>query len=306
MKRLLIIALGGLTLFGTGCLSLKETKNVPIRITSDFAPAASGSSGTSDIPLILNTSDTQAVAVSKGEISSASKNVIVSSLVKNQILTSPFVLLGRARAFESGVSWRVIDGFGNVIASGDALTNARDAGMFGQYRVRAFLRKIPKTANGKVEVYTVSPRDGSDQDVVQVPVRLNTGVSVVKAYFPNTVKDPEVKACQVAYPVTRRVPKTTDVAEAAILELLDGPSAAEQMNGSRTAIVQGTTLRSMSLSAGVAKVDFTHEFLSGVTDACFAKALRAQVEQTLKQFPNVNAVKISVEGTDITSASNAT
>jgi hypothetical protein len=304
MKRLFIIVVCGLALFGAGCFSVKVTKNIPIRITSDFAPVVTSQSATSVLPL-LNTSDTQAVAVSKGELSSASKNVIVSSLVKNQILTSPFVLLGRARAFESGVSWRVRDGLGNVIASGNVLTDAHDAGSFGQYRVRAFLRKIPKTATGKVEVYTISPRDGSDQDLVQVPVRLSTGVSLVKAFFPNTVKDPQVKACQVTYAVTRRVPKTAEVAEAAILELLDGPTAAEQMSGSRTAIIQGATLRSMNLSAGVATVDFSHEFLQGVTDACFAKALRSQVEQTLRQFPTVNAVKMMVDGADVTSAFDA-
>lgn len=302
MKRLLITVVIGLSLFGAGCFSVKETKNIPIRISNDFAPAAADQTGVSDLPLLVNASDTQAVELSAGEISSASKNVIVSSLVKNQVLTSPFVLLGRARAFENGVSWRVRDGLGNIIASGNMLTNARDAGKYGQYRVRAFLRKIPKTATGKVELFTLSPKSGSEQDLVQVPVRLSTGTSVVKVYFANTVKDPEVKACEVVYPVTRRVPKTADTAEAAVLELLDGPSAAEQMDGSRTAIIQGTELRSFNLKGGAATADFTRQFLGGITDTCFAKALRSQVEQTLRQFPSVNVVKILVEGADASSA----
>jgi hypothetical protein len=298
-KRLFILAVCGLILFGAGCFSVKEKKNIPIRITSQVVPVTTSQPGASDLPPLLDATTSQAVTLSKGEISSASKNVIVSSLVKNQALASPFVLLGRARVFENGVSWRVRDGLGNIIASGNTLTNAREAGTYGQYRVRAFLQKLPKTSTGKVEVYTISPRDGSEQDTVTVPVRLNTGASLVKVFFPNTVKDPEVKACDVTYPVTRRIPKTTELAEAAVLDLLEGPTAAEQMDGSRTAIVQGTSLRSFTKSGETVTVDFSREFTQGVSDVCFAKALRAQVEQTLRQFPGVNVVKISVEGADI-------
>jgi hypothetical protein len=303
MKRIFAAAACGLALFGAGCMSVATTKNKPIIFETVVKPG-SADSDTSVLPGLQHSTATQAVNLQPGEIASASKNVIVSSIAPNQLLQSPFVLLGRARSFENVVSWRVRDESGTELASGNVVTNAKGAGEYGMFRVRAFLHKLPKSDVGSVEVFTRSPRDGAEQDMVRIPVRLNTGATLVKAFFPNVIKDPDTKQCDVVYPVTRRVPKTEQVAEAAILELLDGSSAAEQISGSRTAIIPGAGLKSINVKDGVATVDFTHEFMLGISDVCATKALRVQVEQTLLQFSTIKVVKIEVEGTDVTKALN--
>ena len=104
--------------------------------------------------------------------------------------------------------------------------------------------------------------------------------------------------CEKVYPVTRRVAKTVNVAEAALIELLKGPSSAEQGTGSRTSILPGTALRSVTIEDGVAIADFSRELVFALAGSCNVQALVGQINETLKQFPNVEVVKIYVEGAD--------
>jgi hypothetical protein len=236
--------------------------------------------------------------VKTGELTSKSGNVVVTSLVPKQELANPFVILGRALAFESVVSWRVTDGRGNVIAKGTVLTDAPDVGRYGQFRVRAFYDRAPATPDGTVQVYTVSPRDGSELDIVRVSVKLVTETVPLKAFFLDVKEDPTLLHCDRPAPRTRRVPKTANAAEAALRELLRGPTAAEEDDGARTAILPGTELRSVTINGENATVDFNRQFALGIAGSCNVQALRSQVEETMKQFVNVKNVTILVEGAD--------
>lgn len=239
-----------------------------------------------------------APAPKAGEIASANGNMVVSSLARNQVLPNPFVLLGRARAFEFAVEWRVKDSRGAVVAKGSATTDAVSVEEFGGFRVRAFYSRVPDSPAGTVEVFTRSPRDGSEQELVVLPVRFPEGTTAVQAFFPNQEQDPNVEHCEVTYPVTRRVPETEEVMEAAVLELLKGPTALEQLTGSRTAMIPGAGLRRVARDGDTVSVDFTKQFALGIAGSCTVQALRSQVEQTLKQFQGVREVKIMVEGAD--------
>ena len=233
-----------------------------------------------------------------GELVSAGGNVAVSSLVRDQVLPNPFVILGRARAFEFVVEWRVKDETGTIVAKGSVSTDAVSVEEFGSFRVRSFYDRMPESATGRVEVFTRSPSTGSEQELVTIPVRFPTETTVVKAYFPNQEQDPNVERCEVTYPVTRRIPKTEEVMEAAMLELLKGPTALEQRFGSRTAMVPGAGLRTVTREGDTMTVDFTRQFALGIAGSCMVGALRSQVEETVKQFQGVRIVKILVEGAD--------
>jgi hypothetical protein len=233
-----------------------------------------------------------------GEIASASKNIVVASIVPNQVLANPFVILGRGRAFESVVNWRVRDRDGVVLASGAAMTDAREPSLYGAFRVRAFFTTLPKKDTGFVEVFTYSPRDGSEQDLVSIPVRFASDVTLLKVFFPNALKDPEAKSCTKVYPVTRRVMKTQNVAEAAILELLKGPTAAEQIHGSVTALLPSVQLRSITMLNDTATVNLSKEYALGIGDVCSTDAMKSQVIETMKQFSNVKTVVLQVEGVE--------
>jgi hypothetical protein len=304
MRRAAIASIAILAiLVGAGCLKTSPKKaaapadtstainNIPFQqyVTKPDVPA--------EAPKDLDVPSEQP-NVKPGESASVSQNVIVSSLVKNATLANPFVILGRARVFENQVSWRVRDGHGRTLASGSALTNAPEPGRFGQFRVRAFFDRLPETSAGKLEVYTLAASNGTEQDIVSIPVAFTQKVIPVKAFFSNIKNDPQTLDCGKVYAATRRVPLTENVAEAAMLELLKGPSSAEQSVGFRTSVYPGTTLRSISVKDGTATVDFSKEFLNAVAGSCHVAALSAQVSETLKQFPSVQNVKILVEGQD--------
>lgn len=308
MKRVVaIIALSSL-LLGAGCFrsnskapiapSVQQVASsvsaLPFKSVDDYIPSDQQPTvATGTLPIAP-----QEETIKTGEHASASKNVVVSSLIDHQVIGNPFIILGRARAFESVVNWRVSDAHGNVLGQGSVMTNAQDMGLYGSFRVRAFFAAIPETDTGMAQVFTMSPKDGSEQDMVSIPVTFSKDRSVVKVYFSNVLKDPNVEHCDVVYPVTRRIVKTQNVAEAALLELLKGPTAQEQTGGSRTTIVPGTVLRSVNLDNHVATPDFSNELAYGLGGSCRVQALVSQINQTLKQFSEIETVNIFIEGQD--------
>ncbi|MBD3251361.1 hypothetical protein GF380_02800, partial [Candidatus Uhrbacteria bacterium] len=227
-----------------------------------------------------------------------SQHIVVSSVVPDQRLQNPFVILGRARAFENTINWRIRDNREQVIAEGFATTNAPDVGRFGSFRIRAFYMDMPETDTGTVEVFTLSARDGSEQDMVRIPVRLNREVLPVKIFFSNIEQDPNATFCDRVYPVTRRIPKTVNVAEATVLELLKGPSIREQSMGNRTSIYPGTKLRSINLDDRVITVDLSKEFTYALSGSCMVQAITSQINQTLTQFETIDVARVLIEGQD--------
>ena len=114
---------------------------------------------------------------------------------------------------------------------------------------------------------------------------------VVKVYFHS---NGELTA------VTRRVPRTSKVATAALTQLLAGPTAAERADGisswfsSRTAGM----LRSVQVADGVGYADFAD--LRGVipiaSTSAGSAALLAELDATLKQFSTVRRTVYSLDG----------
>ncbi|MCL6558749.1 MAG: GerMN domain-containing protein [Firmicutes bacterium] len=92
----------------------------------------------------------------------------VTAPVKGQKITSPVTVKGTARVFEASVSVRLKDESGNVIARGFT-TATQGAPGHGD-----FVITLPFTASpggkGTLEIYWTSPNDGSELNVVAVPV----------------------------------------------------------------------------------------------------------------------------------------
>jgi len=80
-----------------------------------------------------------------------------------------FTVSGLSRTFEATTAWRVVDAAKRVVASGNTTASRGTSAVWGTYQISV---QLPATANGNVtlEVYWASPRDGSDMDVVQVPL----------------------------------------------------------------------------------------------------------------------------------------
>lgn len=119
---------------------------------------------------------------------------------------------------------------------------------------------------------------------------------VVKAYFGNEIQNPGALDCSLVYPVVRTIPKAEAVAQAALAELLKGPTPEEKGRGYFTSINAGTRLQSLVIANGVARADFDGRLGEQVGGSCLVTAIRSQIIETLKQFPTVTEVVISING----------
>jgi germination protein M len=136
------------------------------------------------------------------------------------------------------------------------------------------------------------PSPGATQSLATSPA----GTMIVRAYFvlggdPGSVG---------LVPVLREVPKTAQVATAAMNALLTGPTSAESGDRAITsAIPAGTRLLDISIKNGVATVDLSTEYDSGGGSASMQYRL-AQVVYTLTQFSTVRSVVFQIEGETVT------
>lgn len=98
--------------------------------------------------------------------------VFLESVAPGDIVSSPVTVAGESNTFEATVRIRVLGADGSVLA--DTFTTATSGtGTWG-----TFSDKVPFTrganTTGKVVVFWDSPKDGSPQDVVEVPVTFSS------------------------------------------------------------------------------------------------------------------------------------
>ena len=117
----------------------------------------------------------------------------------------------------------------------------------------------------------------------------------VKVFFNNNKLDPDV-SCNKVFPVEREVAKTLAPARAALNELLSGTTPAEHEAGFMTTLNTDIKLQSLTIVDGVAKADFDERLETPGGGSCRGAAITAQIRETLKQFPSVKEVIISING----------
>ena len=140
--------------------------------------------------------------------------------------------------------------------------------------------------------YFLIPKSGSEE-IIQGPEREES--TTVKVFFNNDDLDPEF-SCNKVFPVERKIFKTQAVGKASLQKLLKGPTEEEKAEGFFTNINKGVKIQSLIIENGLAKVDFNEQLEFQVGGSCRVAAIRAQITETLKQFPTVNEVLISING----------
>ncbi len=118
----------------------------------------------------------------------------------------------------------------------------------------------------------------------------------VSVFFGNTNNDPDVLNCGTTYPASRQIKSEGDKYLAVLAELLNGPTNTEKDQGFFTAINSGIKLPEVVLTDGVMTVNFASDIETAVGGSCRVAAIRSQIENTLKQFPEVKEVIIAVDG----------
>jgi hypothetical protein len=224
----------------------------------------------------------------------------VESPRPNQTISSPVQIKGEARGnwyFEASFPARLVDANGKELAIIPVQAK-------GEWMTTEFVPfdttmtfPTPTTATGKLILEKDNPSGlPENDDQLIIPVKFanySADKMTVKVFFGNSTSGAE---CEKVTSVQREIAKTTAVGKAAIEELLKGPTAQETASGFNTSINSGVKINSLVIQNGTAKIDFSEELDQNIGGSCRVAAIRAQITETLKQFPTVNQVVISVNG----------
>jgi hypothetical protein len=141
----------------------------------------------------------------------------------------------------------------------------------------------------------------------------------IKVYFGNKNMALSPNDCTSIFPVERVVPNDLIVRRRAIEEFLAGPTPGEVAQGyfsglpTKEEIIayrdkiktetgaapyegEEIKIKSVKILAGAAYVVFSKEFLAYGADPCRLGLIKAALRESLKQFPRVGGVMISIEG----------
>lgn len=221
----------------------------------------------------------------------------------DQRISNPLVIKGKARGFwyfEKVFPVMLADSRGSIIARGLAIAQA-DWMTEDFVPFKAQLEFEPDYGkSGTLIIRNNNPSDNVNNNrekrisVLFAEKQIPAETMTIQVYFGNTKLDPELLLDKV-FPTSRTILKTQAVARAALEELLKGPTEEEKEAGFYTSINPGVKIQKLSIVDDVAKVDFNSQLEYQVGGSARVGAIRAQIVQTLKQFPTVKDVTISID-----------
>lgn len=296
----IILALLALVLVFVVVRAYRGTDDVDNGVTPTTTPQNGGTVTTTPTPTTTPSNG------DNGNNDNAAQGMIrVTAPTANQTITSPVTLRGEARGnwyFEASFPVRIVDDNGKVLAERpvqadgewmttnfvafeESITFDRPSTSTG---VIIFMKDNPSGLQENYAEYRVPVRFGN----VQTPTTLT-----MKTYFSNSsLLENGQDDCATVFPVERTVQYTTGTARAAIQELLKGPTTAERARGYTTSLNTNVEIKSLTIENGVARIDFNNRLQESVGGSCRVAGIRAQITETLKQFPSVRSVEISVDG----------
>ena len=130
--------------------------------TASPAPTATPTAAATEAPSLSPTPKPSPMVSGKGLIT-------VTSPLRGDQIRSPLTIAGEASVFEATVAWRIVTAGGAVLAQGNVLATA-GAPQKGTFTTSVSFALPYYGEAGFVEVYEVSPKDGSISDIVRVPV----------------------------------------------------------------------------------------------------------------------------------------
>jgi hypothetical protein len=225
------------------------------------------------------------------------KNILVRSPLTNSLEVMPFVVEGEARVFENVFNYRLKDAADNyVLTDGVGYANAADIGEFGTFKIEiSALRRLPVKKDVILEVFDYSAKDGSEENIVVVPFSLDfKNPEVLKVFFGREgISDTDCKTMVAVY---RVVVRTVSPARTALELLLQGLMREEAGEGYFTSLNPGIKIQKLTIENNTAIADFDATLDKNMGGSCRVAAIRSQIAETLKQFPNVKNVIISIDG----------
>lgn len=102
--------------------------------------------------------------------------------------------------------------------------------------------------------------------------------------------------CETVGLFLRPVSGSQSLAHTSLVELLKGPTAEEKDMRASTQIPPGVKINTVRQEGNTIYADFDETLDRGVAGSCRVLAIRSQITNTLKQFPGINNVVISING----------
>lgn len=237
---------------------------------------------------------------SKNATTTPKEEIVVFTPLSGQAIQSPLAVAGIARGnwfFEASFPIKLADNQGKEIA----VSHVQSIGDWMTENFVPFsgqlIFNVSATTSGELILHNDNPSGLLQYDKeIKIPVIINPEPAfTVKAYFNNANLDPEI-TCNKVFPVERQIAKTSATARAALEQLLAGPSDLDKALGFTTSINSGVKIQSLTITDSTAKVDFNEQLEFQAGGSCRVSAIRAQVNETLKQFSTVKDVIISING----------
>jgi len=225
----------------------------------------------------------------------------------NQIIESPLFIKGKARGnwyFEADFPVKLFDDNGFLL--GITPAQALEGWMTEDFVPfnATLLFAVPSTPKGRLILEKDNPSglpEHADELIIPVYFKETPEISqefmTVNIFLSDShfVGEPYFD-CSRTITVERQVPKTLEVVKTAIEALLRGATQEEINQGFVSNINSGVRIQSLIIENGIAKIDFDEQLEFQVGGSCRVVAIRAQITETLKQFPTVDSVIISING----------
>lgn len=225
--------------------------------------------------------------------------VNVFSPLPGQIINGIVAITGQARGywfFEASFPIKIIDDKNKELAT--CLATAQADWMTENFVPFTASLVMPATSasSGFIIFQKDNPSGLPANDAsFSLPVKfIAEELMTVKVFFGN-LQDGGVD-CNQVHETSRSIAKTKEVARAALEQLLLGPTELEKQQDLFTSINPGVKIQSLTITDGLAKVDFDKTLEEAVGGSCRVAAIRNQITQTLKQFPTIKNVLISIDG----------
>lgn len=231
---------------------------------------------------------------SKTPESANAGNVTITSPSDGSVLTAnPVEVAGTARTFENNVVLVVLDEDGDQILQ--TSTTARgDMGQFNPWNESLWLTRAPGKSM-TIRALEHSAKDGSLRSFDSVTLKNGLEQREVTLFFPNTRRSPN--DCSIVYPITHVVPSSVGMARLLTEALIAGPTRFQQAQGFTSEFPPGARVDSVVIDGSTVTVDFSPE-MQNVGGSCRVQAIRASLEKTLTQLPNIDKVRITAGGSE--------
>lgn len=301
---LVIIVVIGITVYFT----MFKPDEVPITDINNFEECISaGYPAMESYPRRCNTPDGKTFTEDIGNELEKFDLIKIDNPRPNQAIENPLFIKGKARGFwffEADFSVKLFDGNGFLLG----VTPAR---ALGEWMTEDFVSfdatfpfAVPSTPKGRLVLEKDNPSglpEHADELIIPVYFQEVSEASqefmTVKIFLSDSYfKNEPYFDCSRTIAIERQTPKTLAITKAAVEALLRGATQEEINQGFYSNINSGVRIQSLTIENSIAKVDFDEQLEFQMGGSCRVTAIRAQITETLKQFPAIDDVIISVNG----------